>query len=77
MRWGRRGRAYINAPYHPATSLPACSENVFFYVRLSIPQWLETADDVCICERVAEVPMEQSAAAVRVMLRFVYAGEEV
>ena len=48
----------------------ACSESLD--ALLSNPQWLETADDR---ERVAEVPMEQSAAAVRVMLRFMYTGE--
>ena len=48
----------------------ACSESLD--ALLSNPQWLETADDR---ERVAEVPMEQSAAAVRVMLQFVYTGE--
>ena len=48
----------------------ACSESLD--ALLSNPQWLETADDR---DRVAEVPMEQSAAAVCAMLRFVYTGE--
>ena len=50
--------------------LAACSESLD--ALLSNPHWVETAD---ARERVAEIVLEQSETAVRVMLRFVYTGE--